>query len=139
MSTWITVVSSLMSGLIATIITLIVTTILQKKNDKLQYKKQIFQEQIYSRGDITNSQSSTGVFEKAINQVFIAHNDSPDVLKCFENFRQMLFQQSRTSVDNQLIIDALISLLKEMAVDIHINYNFANDDLFTSPLIIRKK
>ena len=78
------------------------------------------------RGDVTEKGISTGQFIVAANQVFVAFNDSDSVIKAFEKYRQ------NTTADN------LVTLFKEMAKDLGITYSFANDDLFSMPLVDRQ-
>ena len=129
----ITFYSSLLSGIVAAIITLIVTSKMQKRSDKREYKLQVFKDLIAYRSDITDTGVFTGNFEKAINQVFIAYNDSPEVITSFEAFRAATTAIHR---DNNAIIGNLVSMLKAMANDLSIDYSFSNDDLFTRPIQI---
>ena len=136
MDSIITIVSSLASGIFATIITLIVTNIIQKKKERFNYKMKIFQDAIAYRTDITNSNISTGEFQKTMNQVFIAYNDCPSVLDAFEEFRKSVIYKSNIQSGNEKVIDSLLVLLKAMAKEVNIDYSFSNDDLFTKPLIM---
>lgn len=130
---------SLLSGLVATIITLICTHINQKRIDKFNYKMKIFQELIAYRSDMTSAADTTGNFQKAINQVFVAYNDCPNVLKAFEQFRKSVTMEfNRTDEYNSQVIDNLLSLLKAMAKEVKIDCSFSNDSLFTIPIIIKK-
>ena len=126
----VTILSSLFSGIFATIITILVTNHLQKKNARMEYKRKIFRDVIAYRGDISNSGRNSGHFQEAINQVFIAYNDCPKVLKAFEEFRKS------TTAHNQNVISDLLGLIKAMALVIKVDYSFANDDLFTRPIVI---
>lgn len=135
-TTAVTIISSLASGILATIITLVVTNILQKRKECYNYKMKIFQDAIAYRTDIANGSVSTGNFQKTMNQVFIAYNDCPEVLVDFENFRKLVIYKDNTKLDNDKIIEALLLLLKAMAKEVKINYDFSNDDLFTKPLIM---
>lgn len=110
----------------------------QKNNDKKRYKMQIFQELIAYRSDITEGNKPSGHFQSAINQVFIAYNDSAPVLDAFELFRTAV-NYKLDNTDDSKIIDALLKLLKAMANDLDIDYSFSNDDLFTKPILISKK
>ena len=138
MSVWVTVATSLFSGVFATIITLVVTNALKKKERANQYKFEVFRELIAYRGDLVNGVASTGNFQRAINEVFIAYNDVEEVLKTFEEFRNSANSGIRTPADNDRIVSQLTTLLKAMAKEISIDYSFANDDLFTRPVLIAK-
>lgn len=128
----VTIVSSLVSGLLATILTLVVSNILKSKKAKYDYKMNLFCSIIAYRSDMTNMCVSTGKFQEAINQVFIAFNNNQKVLTAFENFRKAATYNQGDK------INTLITLIKEMAIDLGIDYNFSNDDLFTTPIIVQK-
>ena len=80
----ITLVSSLLSGTVASIIVFLWTKISEKKEKRYEYKLDVFKALIAYRNDITDGGTTSGVFESAINQVFVAYNDCPDVLEKFE-------------------------------------------------------
>ena len=126
----------LLSGMVATVITLVITTLIQHKRDKVAYKKQIFQAIIASRSDLLLLSPSTGEFQRAINQVFVAFNDNEEVLRAFEDFRKTTAAKTGSKQNNDQIIDCLLTLLKSMAKDLHIRYDFSNDDLFKQPIFI---
>lgn len=124
------------SGILATIITLVVTECLRRKHAKYDYKMAVFRDVIAYRTDITGGACSTGKFMQAINQVFIAYNDCPKVIDAFEEFRKATIYKVNPAVENEKVISALVVLFKEMAKELKIDYSFSNDDLFTKPLII---
>ena len=126
MNMWITIVAALLSGLAGSLITMAVNNKKEKEREKTAYKRHVFQSMIAFRGDVTEKGISTGQFIIAANQVFVAFNDSEHVIKAFERYRQ------NTTADN------LVTLFKEMAKDLGINYSFANDDLFSMPLVDRQ-
>ena len=130
---------SLFSGLFASLITVLITRYFENKKSLLEYKKGVFRDLIAFRGDLVDSVDSTVNFQVAINQVFVAYNDSPKVLEAFEDFRKYNKMGVRTPEDNQRIISALLTLLKLMAQEVHIDYSFSNDDLFTNPIIVAKE
>lgn len=124
------------SGVLATIITIIVTECQRRRNAKYQYKMTVFKDVIAYRTDITGGTCSTGKFMHAINQVFIAYNDCPKVIAAFEEFRKATIYKVNPAVENEKVISTLIVLFKEMAKEVKIDYSFSNDDLFTKPLIM---
>lgn len=128
----ITILSIFFSGITASIVTLC----WQRKSEKRKYKMEVFQMIIAHRQDIVESGRNSGKFEEAVNQVFIAYNDCDKVLKAFEEFRSSVIYKNEK--ENDLVISNLLRLLKEMASELHIKYNFSNDDLFTKPIIIGK-
>lgn len=125
---------SIISGLIATIISVVYTHHKQKQDYKYNYKMKVFQELIAYRSDITIGNSSAGNFQVAINQVFVAYNDCPKVLDNFEKFRRSV----QSNDCSGLVIDNLLSLLKSMADELNIDYSFSNDTIFTVPIIVKK-
>ena len=128
----ITILSIFFSGITASIVTLH----WQRKSEKRKYKMEVFQMIIAHRQDIVESGRNSGKFEEAVNQVFIAYNDCDKVLKVFEEFRSSVIYKNEK--ENDLVISNLLRLLKEMASELHIKYNFSNDDLFMKPIIIGK-
>ena len=124
------------SGILATIVTLIVTEYLRRKHAKYDYKMAVFRDVIAYRTDISEGAYSTGKFMQAINQVFVAYNDCPKVIAAFEEFRKATIYKVNPTVDNEKVISALVVLFKEMAKELKIDYSFSNDDLFTRPLIM---
>lgn len=132
----VTILNSLFSGLVATGVTLIVTYIIHKKQEKRNFKIQLFRDIIAYRTDIVPNCIPTGNFQKAVNQVFIAYNDCPKVLNAFEQFRKNVIYKNSSKSENEQIIDNLVVLLKAMAEEIGVNYSFSNDDLFTKPVLV---
>lgn len=126
MDWWETVILSLFSGLAGSIITLLINHAIERKRDRKKYKKEIFEGMIAYRGDIAENYISTGQFIIYLNQVFIAFNDNSKVIDIFEKYRK----------DKK--VDDLITLFKEMANDLGIHYQFADDDLFMQPLVDHK-
>ena len=132
----ITLLSSLFSGILATCITLVATNILRRREEKKNFKMKIFKDVIAYRTDITNTLISTGNLQKALNQVFIAYNDCPEVLESFEVCRKSVMYRGESDKENEKIIDNLVVLLKAMAKATDVDFSFSNDDLFTKPILI---
>lgn len=128
--------SIILSGVVAAIITLIVTYIMQKKHDKREYKMQIFKDVVAYRTDLSENSVPTGNLQKALNQLFIAFNRDKKVIQAFENFRKGV-QYKSNQQDEKKIISDFIALIKAMADNLKIDYSFSNDDLFTNPLVFR--
>lgn len=126
----IAIFSIIFSGITASIITLY----WQRKSEKRRYKMEVFQTLIAHRADLVVGGQNSGKFEEAVNQVFVAYNDCDKVLKAFEEFRSSVIYKDEKR--NHLVVSNLLTLLKEMASELHIKYNFSNDDLFTKPIII---
>lgn len=129
------VINSLLSGIVASIIVLVWTLLSEKKRKKYEYKLTVFKDLMAYRNDITGNASTSGVFEAAINQVFVAYNDCSDVLDNFEKFRKAVCYEKNSDA----VINELLQLLKSMAKELKINYTFSNDDLFCKPIKIGTK
>ena len=135
-NTTVAVITALISGLFATIITLVVTSLQAIKKEKRDYKMQIFKELFAFRTDILSDALTSGRFQAAINQVFVAYNGCPKVMAAFETFRKNVIYKSPDGRDNEKIVDDLVLLIKAMADELKVDYSFSNDDLFTKPIRI---
>ena len=124
-----------MSGVFSSILTLVVTFILQKRRDAKEYKMQLFKDILAYRTDLLSGVVPTGNLQKALNQIFVAYNRDKEVIQAFENLRKsVLYKKGKE--DNDKILSDLIGLIKAMADNLHIDYSFSNDDLFTRPLTL---
>ncbi len=127
--------SILLSGVFSSILTLVVTFILQKRRDAKEYKMQLFKDILAYRTDLLSGVVPTGNLQKALNQIFVAYNRDKAVIQAFENLRKsVLYKKGKE--DNDKILSDLIGLIKAMADNLHIDYSFSNDDLFTRPLTL---
>ena len=127
--------SILLSGVFSSILTLVVTFILQKRRDAKEYKMQLFKDIVVYRTDLLSGVVPTGNLQKALNQIFVAYNRDKAVIQAFENLRKsVLYKKGKE--DNDKILSDLIGLIKAMADNLHIDYRFSNDDLFTRPLTL---
>ena len=126
-----------LSGVVASLITLIVTNIMQIRHDRKEYKMQVFKTLVAYRTDLTDSSSATGNLQIALNQIFVAFNRDKKVIQAFETFRKDIQYKSEQSANEKRDSD-FIALIKAMADNLNINYGFANDDLFMRPLSLKK-
>ena len=129
--------SIILSGVVASLITLIVTNIMQIRRDRKEYKMQVFKTLVAYRTDLTDSSSATGNLQIALNQIFVAFNRDIKVIQTFETFRKDVQYKSEQDANEKLDSD-FIALIKAMADNLNINYGFANDDLFMRPLLLKK-
>ncbi len=129
--------SIILSGVVASLITLIVTNIMQIRHDRKEYKMQVFKTLVAYRTDLTASSFATGNLQIALNQIFVAFNRDKIVIQAFETFRKDIQYKSEQSANEKLDSD-FIALIKAMADNLNINYGFANDDLFMRPLSLKK-
>lgn len=126
--------SIILSGVVASIITLVVTYIMQRRHDKREYKMQIFKDVLAYRTDLSVGVVSTGNLQKALNQIFIAFNRDKKVIQAFETFRKSVQYKSYPQ-DKEKTLSDFIALIKAMADNLKIDYSFSNDDLFTNPIV----
>ena len=124
-----------LSGVVASIITLIVTYIMQVRRDRKEYKMQIFKIVVAYRTDLITGISTTGNLQIALNQLFIAFNRDKKVIQAFETLRKD-GQDKSGPQDNEKIVSDILALIKSMADNLKIDYSFSNDDLFTKPLTL---
>lgn len=129
--------SIILSGVVASLITLIVTNIMQIRHDRKEYKMQVFKTLVAYRTDLTASSFATGNLQIALNQIFVEFNRDKIVIQAFETFRKDIQYKSEQSANEKLDSD-FIALIKAMADNLNINYGFANDDLFMRPLSLKK-
>lgn len=129
--------SIILSGVVASLITLIITNIMQIRRDRKEYKMQVFKTLVAYRTDLTDSSSATGNLQIALNQIFVAFNRDIKVIQAFETFRKDVQYKSEQDANEKLDSD-FIALIKAMADNLNINYGFANDDLFMRPLLLKK-
>lgn len=127
--------SIVLSGVVAAIITLIVTYIMQVRRDRKEYKMEIFKNVVAYRTDLTASSSATGNLQIALNQIFVAFNRDKIVIQAFEALRKDV-QYKVGPQDNEKIVSDILALIKSMADNLKIDYSFSNDDLFTKPLTL---
>lgn len=127
--------SIVLSGVVAAIITLIVTYIMQVRRDRKEYKMQIFKIVVAYRTDLTAGTSATGNLQIALNQIFVAFNRDKKVIQTFETLRKDV-QYKVGQQDNEKIVSDILALIKAMADNLKIDYSFSNDDLFTRPLTL---
>jgi len=73
--------SIILSGVVASLITLIVTNIMQIRHDRKEYKMQVFKTLVAYRTDLTASSFATGNLQIALNQIFVAFNRDKIVIR----------------------------------------------------------
>jgi hypothetical protein len=115
-----TIIASLLSGLIGVIISSIFYSRLEKRKLKMETVKKMF-------GNKHNTSSNS--FQEAMNEVMIVFSDSQDVIDAFEEFFKIaefpLHSRVNSSAD-----DALIKLMKVMCTDIGIKYKKLPDTYY---------
>lgn len=138
--------SAIFSGVIAALINLIYNFFRDRREkksridkEKRDYKMQVLSRVIGYRGQISSNLSHGKELEVAMNQIFIAFQDSPDVLEKFISFKDNLHipnDEKSQNYRNEKVVGSLILLFKAMCNDLGIKYTFGNDDLFSEPLSV---
>ena len=123
----ITLVGAIISGVLATIITLVINAKAEKKRRKQQLVDDIFGYKYQMTGSISNSLDiNCQGLTRALNRVTIVFHDDSDVLQALDNL------WAAVKGDNTKITDdVLITLLKTMCKSAGIKCNDWNDSRFT--------
>ena len=118
---WVTVFASLISsGLIGAMLSVII----YGKREKRRFKVDTLKKLAASRYDVTSDE-----FRKALNEIFVVFNDSPNVMQTLSEFHQAVVGKQADKV----VEDGLMKLFKVMCKDAGIEYNYFNDSFFLHP------
>ncbi len=120
----VTIISSLITGIVGVII----STIYYRKYEKYQMKLKTLKDFAAYRWDLTGPN-----FSKALNEIFIVFQDSEKVKSAL-----MQFHRTITSKNTELANDDLIKLFKSMCDDLKINTNEFSENFFLKPFNVRK-
>ncbi len=112
----ITIISSLISGIVGVIISIIYHRRAEKRKIKINTLKQF----VGYRYDLKGEH-----FTKALNEIFIVFQDSESVLSKLNEFHEVIVSSQRELADDKLII-----LFKEMCKDLSIDPNKYSESLF---------
>lgn len=120
----ITVLSSLISGLLGVVI----SNRQYKKYEKNKIKMDTFRRVVaYRYCLVPNSQdNNSGEFFSALNEVFVVFNENKEVIDALKKLHEELNLPDR-SVDN------LVTLIKKMSEVLNVNYSQVNDSFFERP------
>lgn len=122
----ITLVGAIISGVLATIITLVINAKAEKKRRKQQLVDDIFGFKYQMTGGISNSVDiNCKGLTRALNRVTIVFHDDSNVLKALDDL-WIAVNDKNTSIAEEL----LITLLKEMCKSAGIKCNNWNDSRF---------
>ena len=111
------VICSLLSGILGSWLTIVHIRRQEIYKSKLDTLKRFYSNRYNLLGD---------EFTKAMNEIFLAFNASPDVMKALG-----LFHEKITS--RQPANDSLLALFKAMCIDLKIEYSNFNDSFFLMP------
>ena len=120
----ITIISSLISGVVG----IIISIIYHKKSEKRQIKINTLKQFVGYRYDLKGKH-----FTKALNEIFVVFQDSKPVLDKLNEFHQII-----VSSQKELANDKLVALFKEMCKDLSINPNKYSESLFLKAFNVKK-
>ena len=121
---WITVVTSLMSGLIGALIAQLAIS----RRELRRFQVDTLKRFAANRYDLKGEE-----FTRALNEIFIVFNEVSDVMKCLSEFHKVIVSRQPDAIAN----DALIKLFKAMCRGTSINYEQFNDAFFLTPFNVK--
>jgi len=120
------IISSLLSGIIGVVISIIY----HRKYEKYRAKLETLRNLVGYRSDVKSVE-----FSKALNEILIVFQDSKEVLGAMENFREKLILNQN---NNNLVNSYLLKLVKAMCKNLKIDMNKVNDDNFLQAFNIKQ-
>jgi hypothetical protein len=120
----ITITSSLISGIVGVIISIIYYRKNEKRRTKIETLKNFVGYRYHLKGDN---------FIKTLNEIFIVFQDSKDVLEKLNQFHEVI-----VSRQTDLANDKLISLFKAMCRDLKINPNKYSESFFIKAFNVKE-
>jgi len=117
----VSVVSSLLSGIIGVIISAAYYRHHEKQRTKIDTFKRFFSNRYDLKGD---------EFSRAINEIFVVFHESEEVISTLRAYHQRV-------TDRQASEDELLKLHKAMCKDVNINFDKFNDSFFLRPFNTR--
>ncbi len=117
----VTVVSSLLSGIVGVIISAAYYRHHEKRRTKIDTFKRFFSNRYDLKGD---------EFSRAINEIFVVFHESEEVISTLRAYHQRV-------TDRQASEDELLKLHKAMCKDVNINFDKFNDSFFLRPFNTR--
>ena len=117
----VTVVSSLLSGVIGVII----STAYYRRHEKRRTKIDTFKRFFSNRYDLKGDE-----FSRAINEIFVIFHDSEEVLSALRVYHQRVTGRQDSE-------DELLRLHKAMCNDVNISFDKFNDSFFLRPFNTR--
>jgi hypothetical protein len=115
------VASSLLSGIVAVII----STACYHRHEKRLIKIDTFKRFFSNRYDLKGDE-----FSRAINEIFVIFNDCEEVVSALRAFHQKVTNKQKSE-------DELLRLHKAMCKDVNINFDKFNDSFFLRPFNTR--
>lgn len=126
----ITIISSLISGLIG----IFISNYFYKKSEKNKLKMQTFRKIVgyrYCIADNSNSEDEYNEFFSALNEVFVVFNEDKEVIAALKKMHEDL-GTAKSLTDN------LVNLIRRMSEVLGVNYSIVNDSFFERPFRISR-
>lgn len=126
----ITIISSLISGLIG----IFISNYFYKKSEKNKLKMQTFRKIVgyrYCIADNSNSEDEYNEFFSALNEVFVVFNEDKEVIAALKKMHEDL-GTAHSLTDN------LVNLIRRMSEVLGVNYSIVNDSFFERPFRISR-
>jgi len=117
----VTVASSLLSGIIAVIISIAYYRRHEKRQTKIDTFKRFFSNRYDLKGD---------EFSRAINEIFVIFHDCEEVVSALQAFHQKVTNKQNSE-------DELLKLHKAMCKGVNISFDKFNDSFFLRPFNTR--
>jgi len=118
----ITIISSLISGIVGVII----STIYYRRYEKRKIKVDTLTRFVGNRYDIKGDK-----FSGALNEIFVVFQSSRDVMNTLSRYHEKVVARQNPE-------DDLIRLFKAMCDDVGVKYDQFNDSFFLHPFNLRK-
>lgn len=118
---WITLFSSLISGILGVAI----STWYYRQYENKKYKVESLKKFMGNRYDLTGDE-----FSRALNEIFVVYKDSPKVMEALSRYHDSIISPKDSEGD-------LIFLFKAMCTDVGIKYEKFNDSFFLRPFNAR--
>ena len=120
-SIWVVIASSVISGIVGVVVTIIYSHLYEKRRMKLD---------ILRRFAATRYDAGGEEFAKTMNEIFIVFQDSPKVMQSLADYHRFAKPDDWR--------DSLLKLFKEMCRNAGVKVEF-NDSFFFTPLIPKPK
>ncbi len=124
----ITLVSAIISGILATIITLCVNHHMETKRIKRELLYDVFGYRYLLTDNSKTDGQDTSLLNRALNRIPIIFNKNQKVMTAYDKF-----VLANDTVDKN---DIFITLCKEMCIDVGINVDNWNDSKITKTIIV---
>ncbi len=124
----ITLVSAIISGVLATVITLYVNYRMETKRIKRELLYDVFGYRYLLTDNSKTDGQDTSLLNRALNRIPIIFNKNQKVMTAYDKF-----VLANDTVDKN---DIFITLCKEMCIDVGINVDNWNDSKITKTIIV---